>query len=191
MRLTDTVQAILKASKLEGALTIDATAGNGHDSMGLALAVGPRGTVFAIDLQAAAIEATRQRLETAGLLDRCQLLLGDHAEELSALLKRHRGQVRIITFNLGYLPGSDKAIQTTEASTLPALNAAAELLETDGRLLVTAYRGHPGGASEAMAVSEWFAHLKPKQWETESFVPSVVTKTLPPILHTARKLNAH
>lgn len=188
MRITDQVQSLLTRSDLRGAIAIDATAGNGHDSLGLAKAVGSEGYVFAIDIQVAAIAATRQRLETAGLLDHCELLLGDHANKLSALLQTHRGKIRIITFNLGYLPGSDKTVQTTEASTLPALNAAAELLENKGRLLVTVYRGHPGATTEAKAVGDWFAQLAKDQWLIDFFEPQGETKTLPPILYTALKV---
>ena len=43
---------------------------------------------------------------------------------------------------VGYLPGSDKRIQTEPESTLSALRAASELLKPDGLLLVVAYRGH-------------------------------------------------
>ena len=44
----------------EGDLAVDATAGNGHDTVFLAQAVGETGKVFAIDVQAAAIGSIRE-----------------------------------------------------------------------------------------------------------------------------------
>ena len=46
----------------EGDLAIDATAGNGHDTLVLAARVGESGRVLAIDIQPAAIESARTQL---------------------------------------------------------------------------------------------------------------------------------
>jgi len=56
-----------------GDVALDATAGNGHDTLFLARSVGPEGTVHALDVQAAAITATRKRLEAAGVANRVRL----------------------------------------------------------------------------------------------------------------------
>ena len=45
-----------------GAWVVDATAGNGHDTLLLANLAGSAGRVFAFDVQTAALEATRARL---------------------------------------------------------------------------------------------------------------------------------
>lgn len=52
---------------------------------------------------------------------------------------------RLVAFNLGYLPGGDKRIITSSASTLLALEAAKDLLLPGGLISVVAYVGHPGG----------------------------------------------
>ena len=51
-----------------GDAVVDATAGNGHDTVFLARLVGPSGQVHAFDVQEEAIRATRERLEKEGLL---------------------------------------------------------------------------------------------------------------------------
>ena len=81
--------------------------------------------------------------------------LGDHAQVLASLKARFAGQAKAIIFNLGYLPGSDKSIQTQPQSTRHALDAAQQLLHPRGILLVTAYRGHTGGQEEADCVAQW------------------------------------
>lgn len=187
MRLTELAHQQLDAHVQIGDTVIDATAGNGYDTEKFAQLVGPTGKVIAMDLQAAAIESTRARLEQAGLASYCELHTGDHAKILKQLTEQRSAQVSAITFNLGYLPGSDKAIQTCEQSTLPALAASAELLKPNGLLLVTAYRGHDGGQTEAEAVAQWMYSLSEYDWHTESHEPVVKSNRVPPILWIARK----
>ena len=152
MRLTEKVHHILTNHLQEGDRAIDATAGNGYDTLFLAEQVGPSGKVIAIDIQDCAIRSTREKLESAGLIDRVRLVTEDHAIALKKLTASNRGNVTAITFNLGYLPGSDKSIQTRAESTEEALAASILLLTTGGYLCVTAYRGHSGGTVEAETV---------------------------------------
>lgn len=138
-----------------GDRAVDATAGNGHDTAFLAGRVGPTGRVLALDVQAPAVAATRTRLEGEGLAERVALLQGGH-EHLARLAPADwTGTVRGILFNLGYLPGSDKALVTRPATTRRALEAALALLAPGGRLAAVAYPGHPGGAEEAAEVADW------------------------------------
>lgn len=137
----------------EGLLVIDATAGNGHDTLFLAELVGPGGRVWAIDIQAAAIAQTRDRV--GPWLERVDLRVGDHADLKSVIPLEHHGRIAIVMFNLGYLPGGEKATITRTDSTLAALNAAWELLAVGGLVSMIAYPGHAGGDQEALAVADW------------------------------------
>ena len=187
MRLTDHVHQILENSLSAGDTAIDATAGNGHDALKMATLVSSDGRLIAIDLQDAAIRSTRERLQAANVVAQSEFLMGDHAEVLQTLLPMLADQVSVITFNLGYLPGSDKSVQTTATATLTALDAARHLLKPRGLLLVTAYRGHPGGAEEAESVAAWMQQRAPEGWTIESKTPTVTGTRLPPILWIARK----
>jgi predicted methyltransferase len=151
----------LTATVSAGDLAVDATAGNGHDTLLLARLVGPAGRVLAIDLQDSAIAATRSACTAAGLLDRVALVRADHAG-LADLMATHGfvpGTVAAVCFNLGYLPGGDKSLVTSPASTLPAMAAAASALRPGGLLTAICYTGHPGGAAEAEAAAAWAAAL--------------------------------
>ena len=145
MRLTEKVHHILTNHLKEGDRAIDATSGNGYDTLFLAGQVGSSGKVIAIDIQDCAIQSTRERLESAGLIDRVRLVSEDHATALEKLIEANREKVAAVTFNLGYLPGSDKSIQTRAESTEQALATSIQLLSPGGYLCVTAYRGHSGG----------------------------------------------
>lgn len=148
-RPTELLHLLLKNEIAAGDFTIDATAGNGHDTVFLAKAVGSTGKVLAIDIQPQAIESTTARLEIEGLLNRVILKLGCHAD-----LAEFAGgkNPSAIIFNLGYLPGADRGIMTRKKITLKALASAAEILSPGGVLAVICYPGHEGGDEEASAV---------------------------------------
>ncbi|MGB0417054.1 MAG: methyltransferase domain-containing protein, partial [Coraliomargarita sp.] len=93
MRLTERCHRYLEDAVNRGNLAIDATAGNGHDTVKLAELVGADGRVLAIDLQQQAIDAAQARLEAASVLERCELILGDHARVLKQFERDHAQQV--------------------------------------------------------------------------------------------------
>lgn len=139
----------------QGDWAVDATVGRGKDTQFLAEQVGPAGRVDGVDIQAQALDAARERLAQAGLADRVGLHHGGH-EELAALLPAAAwGKVRVVLFNLGYLPGGNKARVTQPHTTLTALEAAWGLVAPGGRVVVVAYPGHRGGAAETAALAEW------------------------------------
>jgi predicted methyltransferase len=185
MRLTEKAHQILREHLRTGDLAIDATAGNGYDTSFLAEQVGEHGRVIAIDLQASAIESTKAKLRAANLMERVHLHCADHAGALESLKEQHSGTVDAILFNLGYLPGSDKTIQTHTESTVRALKASAKQLRPGGLLCVTAYRGHLGGAEEAQCVEDWMHSQEPHGYTLECYEPS--STNTPPILWVLRK----
>jgi precorrin-6B methylase 2 len=150
-RLTELAQAAVRERIRPGDAAVDATAGNGHDTVFLAAAVGPGGRVFAFDTQPAAIRATRRRLRAEGMGGTVELIEACHSR-LPEFLPRSL-ELNAAMFNLGYLPGSDKRLVTQSTTTVAALAASLERLAQRGLVTVTAYRGHPGGASEASAVA--------------------------------------
>ncbi len=143
-----------------GSLVVDATAGNGSDTLFLAEQVGEAGKVYAMDIQASAIEMTRSRLQSAFMLGRVNLICADHSDIFNTFAYSIKGSIDLICFNLGYLPGGDHDITTRPASTIPALLDSLKLLHPRGALSVMAYRGHPGAAVEAAEVEQFFKQLK-------------------------------
>ncbi|WP_053374524.1 tRNA (mnm(5)s(2)U34)-methyltransferase [Paenibacillus sp. FJAT-27812] len=147
-----------------GDTVIDATAGGGVDTLALAALVGPKGTVYAFDIQQEALDRTRERLHAVesndNKLPEVKLVLENHANLVDAVDPAVVGQVSAVMFNLGYLPGSsDLTIITEPASTLAALDAAIGLLRPGGIITCVLYPGHPGGAEEAASVEAWAAEL--------------------------------
>lgn len=149
---------LLRRALQAGDCALDATAGNGHDTLLLAQCVGVNGHVYAFDVQPPALAATRTRLQQAGLLERATLITDSHAH-----LRQHiTAGLKAAVFNLGYLPGSDKTVVTQPTSTVSALTQALDLLLPGGVLVVVIYHGHSGGEEERQAVEHWCAALDPQ-----------------------------
>lgn len=153
---TDLLHTILRGEISNGDLVIDATAGNGHDTVFLARAVGPKGKVIAIDIQAQAILSTREKLEAEGLVHRVFLHQSSHT---SIADLASNSSVKAIVFNLGYLPGADRSIATNTGDTLEALALAVTLLIPGGILAAICYPGHSEGKREAASVESFFETL--------------------------------
>ncbi|KAF8069480.1 RPL24B [Scenedesmus sp. PABB004] len=148
-RLTTAAQMVWASVLRPGDLAIDATCGNGNDTLFLASAVGPRGAVVGVDVQAAAVDATRallaDRLPPGGA-PRVDLHVACHSQ-LQALVGSN--VARVVAFNLGYLPrGADKTVATRRETTLAAVEAALEVVVPGGLVSIMAYVGHPGGLEE-------------------------------------------
>lgn len=161
-------QSVLQSRLRQGDIVVDATAGNGHDSHFLARQVLPEGKLFIFDVQAEALQQTRVRLmENEVPLDHVTFLHAGHETLDRVLPEALRGKVRAIMFNLGYLPGGDKQLITQPATTMIALQAALEWLDTDGLLTVVAYPGHDGGREEALALEHWMSTLPVDRFEAQ------------------------
>jgi len=153
VRLTELAHALLAETVGLGSKAVDATAGNGHDTLFLARQVGPAGKVLALDIQPLAVATTQARLAAAGLADNCDVRVADHAALADLLPPDFRGATDGVILNLGYLPGADHALATRPAGTLAALRDALAALRPGGRLVCVAYTGHPGGEEEGAAVA--------------------------------------
>ena len=72
--------------------------------------------------------------------------------------------LKLIVYNLGYLPGGDKEITTQTGSTLISLQEGLKLLTTNGIISMTCYPGHEEGNNEEKAILEWAATLHPNHY---------------------------
>lgn len=139
-----------------GDRALDATCGNGKDTLFLAGCVGPEGRVFAVDIQMRAVEETKKLLASHGLAGRVTVLKQSHEE----LLDFVSPPLKAAMFNLGYLPGGDHGVVTRPESTVKALEAVFSLLVPGGLVSVVAYSGHPGGQEEVDEVQEYLEGLE-------------------------------
>lgn len=140
---------------------IDATCGNGKDTLFLASLI-PEGRLIGLDIQEAAIRATQALLQDSlSRMDHIQLVQQSHQTFPDWIPK---GSVKLIVYNLGYLPGGDKQLTTRSEETLLSVQAAAQLLINGGVITITCYPGHLEGKNEEAQLVEWSRSLSPKEW---------------------------
>ncbi|WP_419958750.1 class I SAM-dependent methyltransferase [Psychrobacillus psychrotolerans] len=154
-RVLPFAKQLLMSTVEPGDTVVDATAGNGHDTLFLTELVGENGHVYAFDVQAEAIQATSDRLEEANKLELATLIQDGH-ENLHLYIQQ---EVSAAIFNLGYLPGSDHEIITTGNSTLQAIESLLQLLKVGGMIVLVVYHGHPGGKEEKDALLSYVQQL--------------------------------
>ena len=146
---------VLQQHLQAGDWALDGTAGNGHDTLHLAQCVGETGQVWAFDIQATALEATRQRLQAANMQACVQLIHAGHEQAADYVPQG----IRAAVFNFGYLPSGDKTITTQAHTSLAALQVALDLLAVGGLLSAMVYSGHSAGALEAEQITQWASTL--------------------------------
>ena len=153
---------IILSVNLEDGIFIDATAGNGHDTLFLAQHIEKGSKILAFDIQEQAILQTRQLLQNNDLEEKVTCILDSHAQILNYL--EEEDFVRLAIFNLGYLPGSDKKIITIPFSTLKAIEILLDRLENKGKIIIVSYYGHDGGIEEKNSVEGLISALPQKEW---------------------------
>lgn len=144
-------------------IALDLTAGNGFDTLSLAKNVGEFGKVFAFDIQAQAIESSKNLLEKNHLTQRCVFINDSHEFLKKYLPQEFIGKVNVAMFNLGWLPKSDKRTITKPESTLAALSSLEELVDKNQNIItVLSYRAHDGGEDEFLAVANYLKKFNPQ-----------------------------
>ena len=154
---------IIEKALYEGAVAVDATLGNGHDALWLCGLVGETGHVYGFDVQAEAVERSRQRLTEAGVEGRAQLILDGHQNMGNYIAP---DSADAVMFNLGWLPGAEHGVTTRVETTLQAVNAALGILKEDGMMTICVYPGHDEGAREREALLQWAQGLDEKKYDT-------------------------
>jgi SAM-dependent methyltransferase len=132
----------------EGDIAVDATVGNGHDTLYLAQRVGECGRVFGFDIQKEAIAATSARLQEHNVLNRVTLFQASHDQLIEKIPSIYHGRITGAMFNLGYLPGGDKRIVTKPDSTIRAIEQLLQIMAKEGLIVLVVYHGHPEGIIE-------------------------------------------
>ncbi|MBQ7374906.1 MAG: class I SAM-dependent methyltransferase [Clostridia bacterium] len=140
----------------KGEVAADFTMGNGNDTLFLSKTVGEEGRVYAFDIQEEALESTEKFLKENNAPENYTLICASHH-----LAKDYiKEPIKAGMFNLGYLPRSGrKQVTTLRETTMPAVEAAIDLLADDGVLIIAIYPGHEEGALEGDMLREYFGTL--------------------------------
>jgi 16S rRNA C1402 N4-methylase RsmH len=152
---------LLQTVVQEGDTVIDATIGNGHDTVFLAKLVGEKGHVFGFDIQEEAIINTSDRLKTSQLDERVTIVQQGHQYIKSTVPVQLHGTISGAIFNLGYLPGGDKTIVTVPDTTISAIDQLLEIMKPEGIIVIVIYHGHDEGQVERDELMNYVKMIDP------------------------------
>lgn len=176
---------LLETTINPGDIVVDATCGNGHDTVKLASIVGDTGHVYAFDIQAEAIENTIDRMQSQGS-KQATYIQDSHAKVDEYILEEHKGKLGGAIFNLGYLPNSDKEVITSSTSTIPAVDQLLEYIQKGRLVIIVVYYGHDGGQAEKAAVLNYVEALEQDEYSVLQY-RFINQKNDPPFLVAIQK----
>nr|XP_048330506.1 putative rRNA methylase YtqB isoform X2 [Ziziphus jujuba var. spinosa] len=167
-KATEVAHLIWERIVRKGDTVIDATCGNGYDTLALLRMVADesgQGRVYGFDVQKVALENASSLLEVSVNPNEKELVKLFHKchSKMAEVLPEDTS-VRLIAFNLGYLPGGDKSVVTESQTTAEALTVAKEILMPGGLISLVVYVGHPGGREELETVEEFCCKLPVENW---------------------------
>lgn len=159
-KITELAHLYLQQTINDGDRVVDATAGNGLDTLFLAGLVGTKGHVYAFDIQSEALTITKNKLSESGFGERVTLICDGH-EKLDFYIKE---QVAAVIYNLGFLPGGDRDKTTRTETTLSSLGKALPLLKEGGLVVLVLYPGHREGKNEKDLLLKYCCKLSPRAY---------------------------
>lgn len=167
----DLAHDLWKSILQPGDIAIDATCGNGNDTLVLSKVClqNNTGKIYAIDIQDSAINKAQLLLQehlSNEQMRNIHFIKKSHAEFPKDILEK---TVRAIVYNLGYLPGGNKTFTTQCETTLQSIHAALPLLKEGGIISITCYPGHPEGKKEENVLLNFLKVLKPNDWSSTHF----------------------
>ncbi len=160
-QITKWCQELLRVQVPENGFYIDATTGNGHDTLFLCGLAKEQGHVLGFDIQQQALDHTREMLVRNQMEDRAELIcdshvnMGQYAEKESA---------DAICFNFGYLPGGDHALATKPGTSLEAIREGLKLLKKGGVMSLCIYSGGDSGFEERDVILSFLRDLDDQRY---------------------------
>lgn len=143
-----------------GDICLDATVGNGNDTIKLSQKVGKTGKVYAFDVQKIAIDITREKLLKSDLFYQTVLINDSHTN----VDKYINEKIAFGIYNLGYLPGSNKDITTISSTTIESIGKTLNLLKENGIIVIVSYINHDGGYEEYKSVRSYLSSQDQKKY---------------------------
>lgn len=169
----------------KGETVIDATCGNGYDTVFLSNIVGEKGHVFGFDIQEQAIQHTRENLALHKITN-TTVIKDSHSNAIHHLTVDQLTSLGAAIFNLGYLPGSDKGIVTKSETTILAIEGILTHLKENGIVVLVVYHGHEGGSIEKRNIMEYVQQLDQKLYSV-LYYGFVNQKNTPPFIIAIEK----
>lgn len=158
----DLIDLIIDRKVNSDSIVIDATLGNGKDTLKLANKLGTNGKLYGFDIQGVAIANSKNLLIEKDLYDdRINLIMSSHDKVREYVNEK----VDFAIMNLGYMPKGDKSIITKPQSTIQFLERTIDILNPGGIIVIVFYTGFPEGKLEAQEVENYLRTISQKEFK--------------------------
>ena len=151
---------LLKTALDNAHIVIDATAGNGNDTLFLAQNAKRSTKIYAFDIQTEALYHAKEKMNK--FCRRSDIEVNFMHASHDDVEKYVNDNIDLAVFNLGYLPGGNHAVTTKCETTLKALKIMLEKLRPNGHIAVVVYPGHEEGLKESQLIKDFAASLAKK-----------------------------
>ena len=149
--ISDLSHSIIENHLEKKNVVIDATMGNGYDTVYLGNLVGDSGKVYAFDVQEeACLNYKLKNRKNVSVVNDSHHKFDEYVIE---------DKVNCIMYNLGFLPGSNKEITTLAKTTMKSIEEGLEFLDSNGIMTIAVYRGHAEGKNEEHFIMEYVRNL--------------------------------
>lgn len=160
-QITEWSHELFKLQVKSEGLYIDATMGNGYDTLFLCELAGESGKVLAFDVQKQAIMCTTKLLQEHHVENRAELYLDSH-ENMGKYAEPET--VDGIYFNFGYLPNGNHKLATKAEISVKAIQKGLELLKKGAVMALCIYSGGDTGFEEKNQILECLKHLDSRKY---------------------------
>ncbi len=161
---------------------VDATCGNGFDTLFLAGLCNPEGMIFSFDIQEEALDKAEKLLNENNLPAGVMFVKTGH-ENIEGVIKP---KVDVVMFNLGFLPNSNSKICTEPETTISSLNSATKILNDGGIITIICYPGTEEGRVETLEVNKWLNELDKDKFSLNEYLSDNPDNTTP-VLYVVEK----
>ena len=164
LKTTELTHLLISHVLKEGCVAVDATCGNGFDTLFLSKLVGDTGQVYAYDIQESAITNSKN--------------LTKDSNNITFHLKSHEfieeSNIDVVLFNLGFLPNGDKSITTLKDSTLTSIKNLVSRFDENPNMhiFIVCYPGHNEGFLESEALLTYTKTLDSKKFLVTTYIPT-------------------
>jgi len=154
--ILDTAHLLIKDLVTKDDILVDATLGNGNDSIYFHSLVKE---IHAFDVQKEAIDNSQQKLNQLNIKN-VHLYHDSHENILNHIL-----DFKGVIFNLGYLPNSNKEIKTNYKTTINAVDKLINHIKAFQFIQLVVYIGHDEGNLESIYLDEYLKKLDQEKFK--------------------------
>ena len=174
---------IIKDNVNENSTIIDATAGNGNDTLFFKNIIKDTGKIYCFDIQKKAIENTKTKLLDNGFGLENVILINDSHDTVDKYIDE---EIDFVIYNLGYLPGGNHSIITTSETTIKSIEKCIRYLKKFGKIIIVGYIGHMGGKLEIESIHKYLSNLDQKLFNIFK-IEFINQVNFPPLLYCLEK----